>query len=159
MGTYPNMWGRVWHYAEHLALLVYCCHIALVFLWTFLGNFGWARFRHALLKCIILFANVTLLNDTVMSQHHMCIGHVTFYYKRASNTSVGVLACCSSICQVQLYHQRSMCGWCLMRVGLTHLAHLQVGAYFLQQELLCFIIYKIKKITGSTLLHIQTRKT
>ena len=29
----------------------------------------------------------------------------------------GVLACCSSIHQVQLYHQRPMCGWCLMHVG------------------------------------------
>ena len=24
-----------------------------------------------------------------MSQHHMCIGHVTFYYKRSTNASVG----------------------------------------------------------------------
>ena len=29
----------------------------------------------------------------------------------------GVLACCSSICQVRLYHQGPMCGWCLMHVG------------------------------------------
>ena len=29
----------------------------------------------------------------------------------------GVLACCSSVRQVRLYHQRPMCGWCLMRVG------------------------------------------
>ena len=30
---------------------------------------------------------------------------------------LGVLACCLSIRQVQLYHQRPMGGWCLMRVG------------------------------------------
>ena len=47
----------------------------------------------------------------------MCIGHVTFYYKRPTNTLVGVLACCSSVCQVQLYHQRPTGGWCLTRVG------------------------------------------
>ena len=29
----------------------------------------------------------------------------------------GVLACCSSIRQVQLYHQRPTCGWCLTCVG------------------------------------------
>ena len=27
------------------------------------------------------------------------------------------LACCSSVCRVQRYHQRSVGGWCLMRVG------------------------------------------
>ena len=30
---------------------------------------------------------------------------------------LAVLACCSSVCQVQLYHQRPVCGWCLTRVG------------------------------------------
>ena len=73
------------------------------------------------LKLVILFANVTLLKGTVtsyvMSQCCMCIGHVTFYYKRSADASWGVLACCSSACQVQLYHQRSMCGWCLTHVG------------------------------------------
>ena len=29
----------------------------------------------------------------------------------------GVFACCSSICQVRLYHQRPVGGWCLMHVG------------------------------------------
>ena len=53
----------------------------------------------------------------VMSQHRTCIGHVTFYYKRAANITVGgggVLACCLS---VRLYHQRPVCGWCLTCVG------------------------------------------
>ena len=44
-------------------------------------------------KRIILFADVTSLKDAVtsyvMSQHRMCIGHVTFYYKRSANASVG----------------------------------------------------------------------
>ena len=92
-------------------LLHYSCLSTAV-----LGNFGLAHFRH-----VILFANVTSLNSTMMSyemsQYRMCIGHVTFYYKRASKASVGVLACCSSIHQVQLYHQRPACGWCLPCVG------------------------------------------
>ena len=45
------------------------------------------------LKRIILFANVTLLKGTVtsyvMSQCCMCIGHVTFYYKRSADAWVG----------------------------------------------------------------------
>ena len=52
-----------------------------------------------------------------MSQHRMCIGHVTFYYKRSTDALVGVLTCCLSIHQVRIYHQRPTCGWCLMRVG------------------------------------------
>ena len=73
------------------------------------------------LKRVILFADVTSLRGTmmsyVMSQCHTCIGHMIFYYKRSTDASVGVLACCSSICQVRLYHQRLTCGWCLMPVG------------------------------------------
>ena len=72
-------------------------------------------------KRVILFADITSLNGAVtsyvMSQHCTCIGHMTFYYKRAAKTSVQVLACCSSIRQVQLYHQRPVCGWCLTHVG------------------------------------------
>ena len=51
------------------------------------------------LKRVILFANVMSLNDAVMSQHHTCIGHVTIYYKRATNALVGgscLLFVCSS---------------------------------------------------------------
>ena len=44
-------------------------------------------------KRVILFANVTLLKGAVMSyvmsQHCMCIGHVSFYYKRSTDASVG----------------------------------------------------------------------
>ena len=58
-----------------------------------LGNFYGDASDVACLKCIILFVNVTLFNDAVMSyvmsQHHTCIGHVTIYYKRAANTLVG----------------------------------------------------------------------
>ena len=46
----------------------------------------------ACLKCVILFADVMSLNNTVTSyvtsQHCICIGHMTIYYKRATNTSV-----------------------------------------------------------------------
>ena len=45
------------------------------------------------LKRIILFVDVTSFNDTVtsyvMSQHCMYIGHITIYYKRATNTLGG----------------------------------------------------------------------
>ena len=44
------------------------------------------------LKRAILFVNVTSFNDAVTSyvtsQCHMCIGHMTIYYKRTANTSV-----------------------------------------------------------------------
>ena len=74
-----------------------------------LDNFGlgvlWAQ-------CIILLANVTLLKGTVMSyvtsQYCMCIGHMTFYYKRAANTLVG------GSC---LLFVHSSGGWCLTHVG------------------------------------------
>ena len=32
-------------------------------------------------------------------------------------SQLGLLACCSSIHQVQLYHQRPTCGWCLTCIG------------------------------------------
>ena len=54
-------------------------------------------------KCIILFVDVMSLNSTamsyVMSQHCTCVGHVTFYYKRAAKALVGgscLLFICSS---------------------------------------------------------------
>ena len=59
-----------------------------------LGNFRVGAVR---LKHIILFADVTSLKGAVMSyvmsQHCTCIGHVTFYYKRAANTSVPMGNC------------------------------------------------------------------
>ena len=121
MGMHPNMWGRVWHHMGHPALR---CAITAVLLSVhshfrqFCGGHTSDTPRP---KCIILFADVTSLKGTVMSymtsQSCMCVGHMTFYYKRSANTSVGVLACCSSIHQVRLYHQRPTDGWCLMCVG------------------------------------------
>ena len=107
----------MWHCAEHLVLWVYRCHGALVYLWPLWAIFGWVHFGCS----IILFANVTSLNGAmtsyVMSQHHTCIGHATFCYKMAADTSWGVLSCCLTIHQVRLYHQRPACGWCLVCVG------------------------------------------
>ena len=64
-------------------LLCYSCLSTAV-----LGNFGWVH-----PKRIILFVNVMSLNGAVMSyvmsQCCTCIGHVTFYYKRATKASVG----------------------------------------------------------------------
>ena len=72
-------------------------------------------------KCIILFLDVTSLMSAVTSyvtsRCCMCVGHVTFYYKRSADASWGFLAFGSSIRHVCLYHQRPTCGWCLMRAG------------------------------------------
>ena len=134
MGMHPNTWGSVWHCVEHPALWVSCCHVTHVFLWPFWAILGGCALDAACLKCVILFANVMSLNDTVMShvmsQHSMCIGHVTIYYKRATNTLVGILACCSFIRQVRLYHQRPVCGWCLTRVG-CHVTSVSPGGSLL----------------------------
>ena len=95
--------------------------ITHVFSWLFWVILGGHTSDMAHPKYIILFANVTLLNDAVTSyvtsRHHMCIGHMTFYYKRLPMPQWRVLACCLSIHQVQLYHQRPACGWCLTHVG------------------------------------------
>ena len=44
-------------------------------------------------KHVILFVNITSLKGTVTShvtsQHHMCIGHMTFYYKRSTDALMG----------------------------------------------------------------------
>ena len=90
----------MWHCAEHLALWVHCCGVTHVYLWPFWATLGGRASDAVLPKCVILFANVTLLNDAVMSQCCTCIGHMTIYYKRATNASMGLLACCSSIRQV-----------------------------------------------------------
>ena len=81
---------------EHLALCVYHYRITLsmaITLQLFWGILGGRASDRAHPKHVILFANVMSFNDAVtsyvMSQHHMCIGHMTFYYKRAANTSVG----------------------------------------------------------------------
>ena len=61
------------------------------------GHFGVFLRRHTsdtqCLKRVILFVNVMSFNNAmtsyVMSRHQMCIGHMTIYYKRATNTWVG----------------------------------------------------------------------
>ena len=121
MGMCPITQGRVWHCVGHPAPRVYRCHVGPVCLWPFYTILGGHTLDTARLKCIILFADITSLNNAVtsyvMSQCRMCSGHVTFCYKRSAKTSVGVLACCSSFCQVRLYHQRPTCYWCLTHVG------------------------------------------
>ena len=82
------------------------CAIATVLLSIYgcLRQFLGGRVLDAVhLKHVILFADVMLLNGTVMSyvisQHCMCIGHMSFYYKRATDTSMGgscLLFICSS---------------------------------------------------------------
>ena len=62
------------------------------------------------LKHIILFVDVTSSNNAVtsymMSQCHICIGHVTVYYKRATSTLGGGVSVSSLVCWVQLSHPR-----------------------------------------------------
>ena len=91
MGTHPNMRRRVWCCVEHLALWVYHGHSSLV-LWSFLGNFQWVHFGHTASKACHLLDITSLkgaVTSYVMSQRHMCIGHVTFYYKRSADASMG----------------------------------------------------------------------
>ena len=73
-------------------------------------------------KCVILFSDVTLLKGAVTSQHHTCIGHVTFYYKRVCQClggggGGGFLPVVCPFIRFDSYHQRPTCGWCLTRVG------------------------------------------
>ena len=84
----------MWHRVEHLALWVYHCSITHVFLWPFWAILGRRALDMLHPKCIILFADVTSLNDTVtsyvMSQHCRCIGHVTIYYHFQCMTILGI---------------------------------------------------------------------
>ena len=94
MLTVVQCYLYMWHCMEHPALWVYHCHITLVvFLRPFWAILGGHTLDTVHPKHIILFANVTSLNDAemsyVMSQHCTCIGHVTIYYKRATNALVG----------------------------------------------------------------------
>ena len=90
MGMCPNMWGRVWHHTEHpstLGVPYYICHIKYDCFRLFLRR---CASDMPCLKRVILFVDVTSFSNAVtshvMSQHHMCIGHMTIYYKRATNT-------------------------------------------------------------------------
>ena len=78
----------VWHCVAHPALWVCHCHITAI-----LGNLGRCTSDAVPSKCIISFVDVTSLNNAVtsymMSQHCKCVGHMTIYYKRAANASVG----------------------------------------------------------------------
>ena len=77
---------------EHLVPWMYHCRVTPVFLWPFWAILGGHASDMMCLKCIILFADVTLLKGAVtsdvMSQHYMCIGHMAFYYKSSADTLV-----------------------------------------------------------------------
>ena len=97
---------------EYNAMYMWCCMLHPV-LWvdpiaeitSIMAIFGVFLKRHALdvshLKCIILFVDITSFNNAVMSyvtsQHHTCVGHMTVYYKRATNASVGGVTVSSSV--------------------------------------------------------------
>ena len=87
-----------------------------------LGNFWWAHFGRSVSEACHLICQHYIVKwhcDVIcdVTAPHVYWSCVTFYYKRATKASVGVLACCSSVRQVRLYHQRPACGWCLTRVG------------------------------------------
>ena len=108
----------MWHCTEHLVPWVYHCHITPVFY----GHFRQFWVGTLQTWCVILFADVTSLNGAVtsyvMSQHCTCIGHVTFYYKRANKALVGgFLPVVHPFLRFHSYHQRPTCGWCLTCVG------------------------------------------
>ena len=68
-----------------------------------------ARPKHS-----ILFADVTSLNSNVTSyvtQHSTCIGLVTFYYKRAADTSVGGGSCLLFVRSSGLTLSPETCMW------------------------------------------------
>ena len=100
MGMCPNMWGRVWCCVEFPALQVIHNHIALVFLWQFWAILHGCTLDVPHLKHITWLADVTSLNDTVMSYvmspRHTCIGHVTFYYKWSHQIEGGTSCSVSS---------------------------------------------------------------
>ena len=104
----------MWHCVEHPALRVHHCHVTHVLLWPFWAILGRCALDVVRLKHVILFADVTSLNDAVMSyvtsQHHTCVGHVTIYYKRATNTSVGD-SCPLFICLSRLTLSPETCMW------------------------------------------------
>ena len=81
------------------------------------------------LKHIILFVNVTSFNNAMISHDVMalqCIGHMTIYYKRATNTLVKAV-------RLQLSHPRPLCGWCLTCVGRDAPSASQGRSLLLQQ--------------------------
>ena len=53
----------------------------------------------------------------VMSQHHTCVGHMTFYYERSTNTSVGGSCLLFVHSSGLTLSPESACGWCLRCVG------------------------------------------
>ena len=120
----------MWHCVEHPVLWVQHCHITHVFLWSFWAILGGHISDTVCPKHIILFADITSLNDAVtsyvMSQCHTCNGHVTFYYKKVANSSVGgscLLFVCSSgltlSLETRMWLVSNMCRlqhiWCFSR--------------------------------------------
>ena len=85
---------HMWHCVELPVPPVFHHHVIVVFLWWF-----WAilHYPSGMLhqKHITWLADVTSLNDAVtsymMSLCHMCVGHVTFYYKRPCQIEGGLL--------------------------------------------------------------------
>ena len=110
---YGCIWLHMWRCAEHPVLWVYRGHGSLI-LWLFLDNIWWARFgcttsevRHLIFRCYIIKEHCDVICD--VTALHM-LSHVTFYYKRCAEPWWRVLACCSSVRQVQLYHQKLVAG-------------------------------------------------
>ena len=79
------------------------CHVDYPAIWAvpvqgseaFLGNSVLMYFGQTASKVCHLFSDVTssggAMTSCVMSWHHMCTGHMTFYYKRSADASFEAL--------------------------------------------------------------------
>ena len=87
----PNTRGRVWCLADYPAIRVVPARGFV----AFLGNFMLMCFRRATSEVRLLFLDVMSSGGTVtscvMSQCHMCTGHMTFCYKRSADASFEAL--------------------------------------------------------------------
>ena len=106
----------MWHQADHLAIRVVP---ALGFV-AFLGNFMLTRFRHTASKAHHLFSDITssggAMTSYVMLRCHTCMGHMTFCYKRSTDTSFEALLALFSSFGSWFVHQIHPCHPCMAGV-------------------------------------------
>ena len=68
----------------------------------------------------------------------------------------GVLACCLSICQVRLCHQRPRCGWCLICVG-RDMSSTSPGGSLLPSTVIIVLAFVNSTVSPAGTLSISTR--
>ena len=128
MGTCPNMWGRVWHHADHLAIWVVPARGFVAVFRQFCVDALWTHCMRSVTSCVWTLHHLGgAVTSCVMSWHCMCTGHMTFCYKRSADTLFEALLALRSWPLVRLFirftHCSSgspllpTCGWCLKCVG------------------------------------------